>query len=41
METKDLQNSIIQKELNTDNNQLFDYLNQLLNINGNKEIYKL
>lgn len=41
METKDLQNSIIQKVLHTDDNQLLDYLNQLLNNNDSHEIYQL
>ena len=41
METKELQNRIIQKVLHTDDNQLLDYLNQLLNTNDNQEIYQL
>lgn len=41
METVELQNSIIQKVLHTDDNQLLDYLNQLLNTNDNQEIYQL
>lgn len=36
METKDLQNSIIQKVLNTEDNQLLDYLYKLLNNNENE-----
>lgn len=41
METKDLQNSIIQKVLHTDDNQLLDYLYKLLNNNENQQIYQL
>ena len=41
METKDLQNIIIQKVLHTDDNQLLEYLNQILNNNKDKEIYQL
>ena len=41
MSTKELQKSIIQKVLHTDDNQLLDYLNQLLNNNDNQEIYRL
>ena len=41
MKTIELQNSIIQKVLHTDDNQLLDYLNQLLNNNDNQEIYRL
>lgn len=41
MDTKELQNSIIQKVLNTDDNQLLDYLNQLLNTNDKKNVYQL
>ena len=40
METIELQNSVIRKVLNTDDNQLLDYL-QLLNNNENREIYRL
>ena len=41
MKTIELQNIIIQKVLHTDDNQLLDYLNQLLNNNDNQEIYRL
>lgn len=41
METTELQNSIIQKVLHTNDNQLLDYLNQLLNERSEKEIYQL
>lgn len=41
MKTTELQNSIIQKVLHTNDNQLLDYLNQLLNEGYEKEIYKL
>lgn len=41
MKTTELQNSIIQKVLNTNDCQLLDYLNQLLNEGYEKEIYKL
>jgi len=41
METIELQNSIIRKVLQTDDNQLLDYLNQLLNNKENQEIYQL
>ena len=41
METKDLQNSIIQKVLHTEDNQLLDYLNQLLNCNDEQKSYQL
>ena len=41
MGTIELQNSIIRKVLNTDDNQLLDYLNQLLNNKENQEIYRL
>ena len=41
METTDLQNSIIQKVLHTDDNQLLDYLYQLLNNDDDQEIYQL
>lgn len=41
MKTTELQNSIIQKVLNTNDGQLLDYLNQLLNEGNEKEIYKL
>ena len=40
METIELQNSVIRKVLNTDDNQLLDYL-QLLNNNATREIYRL
>lgn len=41
METKDLQNSIIQKVMHTNDNQLLDYLNQLLSNNDDQKIYLL
>ena len=41
METTDLQNSIIKKVLHTDDNQLLDYLYQLLNNDDDQEIYQL
>ncbi|MGE5394289.1 MAG: hypothetical protein ACM3P1_06045 [Candidatus Saccharibacteria bacterium] len=41
MDTKDLQNNIIQKVLDTDDNQLLDYLYKLLNNNDNKDLYQL
>lgn len=41
METKDLQNSIIQKVLHTEDNQLLDYLYKLLNKNENQQVYQL
>ena len=41
METIELQNSIIWKVLNIDDNQLLDTLNQLLNNNENREIVRL
>lgn len=41
METKELQNSIIQKVLHTEDNQLLDYLYKLLNKNENQRIYQL
>lgn len=41
METIELQNSVIRKVLYTDDNQLLDYLNQLLNNNATREIYRL
>lgn len=41
MDTKELQNSIIQKVLNIEDNQLLDYLNQLLSNNDNQNIYQL
>jgi hypothetical protein len=41
METTDLQNSIIKKVLHTDDNQLLDYLNQLLNNIATQETYQL
>ncbi|MBW8331093.1 MAG: hypothetical protein K0M40_03650 [Prolixibacteraceae bacterium] len=41
MKTSELQKSIIQKVLHTDDNQLLDYLNQLLNNKYNQETYQL
>jgi predicted transcriptional regulator len=41
MKTSELQKSIIQKVLHTDDNQLLDYLNQLLNNKNNQETYQL
>ncbi|HET6559094.1 MAG TPA: hypothetical protein VFG54_17360 [Prolixibacteraceae bacterium] len=41
METKDLQNSIIQKVLHTEDNQLLNYLYKLLNNNENQQFYQL
>ncbi len=41
MKTKELQDSIIQKVLHTDDDQLLDYLNKLLTEGEENEIYKL
>ena len=41
MKTKELQNSIIQKVLRTDDDQLLDYLNTLLSEGDAKNIYQL
>jgi hypothetical protein len=41
METSDLQHSIIEKVLHTDDNQLLDYLNQILNNKENQSLYEL
>ena len=41
MKTSELQKSIIQKVLHTDDNQLLDYLNQLLSNKYNQETYQL
>ena len=41
MTTKDLQNSIIQKVLRTDDDQLLDYLNTLLGEGNENKIYQL
>ena len=41
MTTKELQNSIIQKVLHTDDNQLLDYLNSLLSEGEESKIYQL
>ena len=41
MNTSELQKSIIQKVLHTDDNHLLDYLNQLLNNKYNQETYQL
>ena len=41
METIELQNSIIRKVLQTDDNQLLKYLNQLLNNKEDRKIYRL
>ena len=41
METIELQNSIILKVLQIDDNQLLDYLNQLLNNKENQKIVRL
>ena len=41
MTTKELQNSIIQKVLRTDDDQLLDYLNSLLSVGDENEIYRL
>lgn len=41
METTDLRNSIIEKVLHTNDNQLLDYLNQILNNNEKEAPYKL
>ena len=40
METSDLQHSIIEKVLHTDDNQLLDYLNQILNNKENQSLYE-
>lgn len=40
MDTKDLQINIIQKVLDTDDNQLLDYLYKLLNNNDTQELYR-
>lgn len=41
MTTKELQNSIIQKVLRTDDEQLLDYLNSLLSEGDESKIYQL
>ncbi|MEI8114452.1 MAG: hypothetical protein WCI54_12520 [Bacteroidia bacterium] len=41
MKTTELQDSIIQKVMNTHDDQLLDYLDQLLSEGNDKEIYKL
>jgi len=41
MTTKELQNSIIQKVLRTDDDQLLDYLNTLLSEGDENKIYQL
>ena len=41
MKTKELQNSIIQKVLMTDDDQLLDYLNTLLSEGDANNIYQL
>ena len=41
MTTKELQNSIIQKVLRTDDDQLLDYLNTLLSEGDENKIYHL
>ncbi len=41
MKTTELQDSIIQKVMNTNDDQLLDYLDQLLSEGNEKEIYKL
>lgn len=41
MNTSELQKSIIQKVLHTDDNHLLDYLNQLLNNKYKQETYQL
>ena len=41
MTTKELQNSIIQKILRTDDEQLLDYLNSLLSEGDESKIYQL
>ena len=41
MTTKELQDSIIQKVLHTDDDQLLDYLNQILSEGREDEIYQL
>ena len=41
MKTTELQDSIIQKVMNTHDDQLLDYLDQLLSEGNEKEIYKL
>ena len=41
MTTKELQNSIIQKVLHTDNDQRLDYLNQILSEGREDKIYQL
>ena len=41
MTTKELQNSIIQKVLRTDDDQLLDYLNTLLGEGDENKIYQL
>jgi len=41
MTTKELQNSIIQKVLRTDDDQLLDYLNTLLSEGDENKIYLL
>ena len=41
MKTTDLQNSIINKVLNTDDVKLLDYLNQILSEGKASEIYQL
>jgi len=41
MTTKELQDSIIQKVLHTDDDQLLDYLNQILSEGREDKIYQL
>ena len=41
MTTKELQDSIIQKVLHTDDDQLLDYLNQILSEGRGDKIYQL
>ena len=41
MTTKELQNSIIQKVLHTEDDQLLDYLNQILSEGKEDKIYQL
>lgn len=41
MKTKELQNSIIQKVLHTNDDQLLDYLNKLLSEGDENETYQL
>ena len=41
MTTSELQDSIIQKVLHTNDEQLLDYLNNLLSNNEGREVYRL